>query len=123
MLCGRRLFDRGADGPSLLAVLDAEVTRPSDLRPEIDPRWDVVLVRGLARRPDDRYPTAGAMAAALATLAEGQTARASADLVALIARALAVPAEELAPSGSAPAGDDLLPTRPLRRPGTGPAAS
>jgi serine/threonine protein kinase len=43
---------------------------PSQLNPELPPAVDVVALRCLARRPDERYPDAGALLAALERLEE-----------------------------------------------------
>lgn len=38
--------------------------KPSDINPELPPQIDDVLIRALAKNPDERYPTAGEMIAA-----------------------------------------------------------
>ena len=43
---------------------------PSQLNPELPPAVDVVALRCLARKPDERYDDAGALLAALARLEE-----------------------------------------------------
>ncbi|HEU5171417.1 MAG TPA: protein kinase [Gemmatimonadales bacterium] len=64
------------EGDTVREVLTRKLTErpaaPRRLRPEL-PAWlDAVLLRALARRPDERYPGAGEFAAALAG---GRTAR------------------------------------------------
>jgi serine/threonine-protein kinase len=46
------------------AHLNREPPRPTDLRPELPADLDHVIATGLAKGPGDRYPTAGALAAA-----------------------------------------------------------
>ena len=44
---------------------------PSELRPEVPPDLDLVVLRALAKEPADRYPSAAAMDADLETVARG----------------------------------------------------
>lgn len=63
-LTGKRPF--AGQMPALLTrILDAEPLPPSQHRPGLDPRWDDVLARALAKSPDARYASAAEMAAAL----------------------------------------------------------
>jgi eukaryotic-like serine/threonine-protein kinase len=57
MLTGKPPFE--ADNPIALAMLhcNREPSPPSSLRPDLDARWDAVVVRALAKRPDDRFRT------------------------------------------------------------------
>jgi eukaryotic-like serine/threonine-protein kinase len=64
MLTGRRLF------PDLSGRADGEVKRPSEVREGISTALDDAVMRGLAADPDRRYPTAEAMALALAAAGE-----------------------------------------------------
>jgi eukaryotic-like serine/threonine-protein kinase len=64
MLTGRRLF------PDLPGRADGEVRRPSEVREGIPAALDDVVMRGLTSDPDRRYPTAEAMALALAAAGE-----------------------------------------------------
>jgi serine/threonine-protein kinase len=65
VLAGQRLFE--ADDPQTLIsqVLTRTAPPPSRLAPEIPRAVDEVVMRGLARKPGDRFPTALEMALAL----------------------------------------------------------
>jgi tetratricopeptide (TPR) repeat protein len=57
------------DAPSLVEVLGLmtmPVKPPSQLRPEVSPALDAVVLRAMAHEPEDRYPSAAAFAEALA---------------------------------------------------------
>ncbi|MGY1713708.1 protein kinase [Geodermatophilus sp. SYSU D01106] len=63
-LTARKPFG-GEDLPALLyAHLYAEPPRPSDVVPGLPPGLDDVVARGMAKRPEDRYPTPTALIAA-----------------------------------------------------------
>jgi tRNA A-37 threonylcarbamoyl transferase component Bud32 len=58
----------------LHAVMTASVVPPSTLNPQIPVALDAVLLRAIARRPEDRYPDVGQLAVALLPFARLQTA-------------------------------------------------
>ena len=91
LLCGKSLFYRGGEGPTLLALMSADVPRPTDLRDDIHPGWDAVIARAVARDPEARFASASLMAAALGDLDVGRGVDATEELAALIARLLALP--------------------------------
>ena len=62
MLAGRRLFKGGTDIETLGRVRAAMVDPPSALNPRVPAAFDRVVMKALARKPDDRYATAEAMA-------------------------------------------------------------
>jgi len=65
LITGRRLFAKGDPGATVTAVLAGHVQPPSQLRPEISPELDALLLKALAPAPDDRFATARDMAVAL----------------------------------------------------------
>ncbi|HEY7605036.1 MAG TPA: Stk1 family PASTA domain-containing Ser/Thr kinase [Gaiellaceae bacterium] len=62
------------DTPLEIAMkhLSATPEPPSEQRPEVPPELDSIVLRALAKRPEDRYQTAEAMDADLARAARGQ---------------------------------------------------
>lgn len=71
-LVGRQLFS-GGEANVMYAVLSSEVKRPGSLVPGLPAGLDDIVMKGLARDPDDRFSTALEMADAL----EGALAPAS----------------------------------------------
>ncbi|GAA1396108.1 hypothetical protein GCM10009613_46800 [Pseudonocardia kongjuensis] len=69
MLTGRPPFPGSEPATVLSAHLMTPPPRVTALRPELDPGWDDIVARGMAKAPDERYPTAGALAAAVTRLA------------------------------------------------------
>jgi eukaryotic-like serine/threonine-protein kinase len=65
MLTGKRLFDGEDEGEIYGKVLRADVVKPSKVAGGDRERTDSIVLRGLARNPDKRYPTARAMALAI----------------------------------------------------------
>ena len=63
-LTGERPF-RGQAPALLTRILQDDATPPGSLRPGLDPRWDELLVRALAKAPEARFASAAEMAAAL----------------------------------------------------------
>ncbi|WP_437654597.1 serine/threonine-protein kinase [Sorangium sp. So ce1182] len=64
-LTGERLFEGRGEALSILRLLQAGVDPPSARRPGVPPELEAITLRALAREPEDRYPTARAMALAL----------------------------------------------------------
>ena len=91
LVCGKPLFHRGSDGPTLLAVMSADVPRPTSSRDDIDPGWDTFVERALARDPAERFPSATAMSTALAELADARSGPSTEELAALVAHVLTLP--------------------------------
>ena len=68
MLAGRRLFKGATDIETLGRVRAALVDAPSAVNPRVPAAFDRVVMKALARRPEDRYSSAEAMATDLLTL-------------------------------------------------------
>ncbi|HEX6836145.1 MAG TPA: serine/threonine-protein kinase [Polyangia bacterium] len=65
-LCtSRRLFKRRSTYETYTAITKADVPPPHKLNPKVHEAVEAVIVRALALKPDDRYPTADAMLDAL----------------------------------------------------------
>jgi serine/threonine-protein kinase len=73
-LTGERLFLGSAEMPDLQRLLDADVQPPSTRIAGLAAAFDAVAMKALAREPDDRYPTARAMAIALEACGPAATA-------------------------------------------------
>ena len=65
LLTGRDLFARGSDAGTLRAALDCDVPPPSSLEAGLPPAIDALVMKALARDPDQRYSTARELAFAL----------------------------------------------------------
>jgi serine/threonine-protein kinase len=63
-LTGRRLFDDPDDATVIRRILAGDVPRPSDFA-EVPAELEACVMRALARRADDRFPSAEAFAEAL----------------------------------------------------------
>jgi serine/threonine-protein kinase len=64
-LTAQRLFDGDNEGAVLQKVLHGVITPPSTLVEGLSPEVDAVILKGLARNPNERYATAREMAVAL----------------------------------------------------------
>ena len=67
MLAGRRLFLGDTDYETVQAVSNADVPSLIGVHPEIDPQFESLLLKALARDPDDRFPSAREFGDALAS--------------------------------------------------------
>jgi hypothetical protein len=65
MLTGRRLFRGESDLDTLWQVLEGQVPDPASIAPDCPPALSACVLRALARRPEDRFPTALDFARAL----------------------------------------------------------
>jgi serine/threonine-protein kinase len=65
-LTGRLPFTGSTVSKLLLRIIREDAPRVSDLMPKIDPAIDDIVARLLARDPNDRFPSARAVARALA---------------------------------------------------------
>ena len=65
MLCGRPPFDAETDAATALARLTTEPPRPRQITPDLPRDLDDVVMRAMARDPDQRFATAAELRAAL----------------------------------------------------------
>ncbi|MFH1811269.1 MAG: serine/threonine-protein kinase [Pseudomonadota bacterium] len=65
MTCGRRLFKSDIEVETLRQILQADIPRPSSLRPDYPPPLEQVVMKALARDPAQRYQTADEMRRAI----------------------------------------------------------
>jgi serine/threonine-protein kinase len=67
LLVGRRPFPGAKVTEVMLAILQKEPTRPSAADParQVSPEWDPVVLKGLEKKPEDRYQTASEFANAV----------------------------------------------------------
>jgi TolB-like protein len=81
-------------GPSAQAILAQHTVQPvpplRELRPGVSAALEAVVMRALAKRPDDRFPTCAAFADALAAVPPGGSARGSAASALLTSTGLAL---------------------------------
>ncbi len=66
LLGGVKLFDGANDGAIMSSILDGTIPKPSVHSRSCTPELDAVVLKGLARTPEARWPSAKAMARALA---------------------------------------------------------
>src|SRR6185369_6079898 len=72
MLCARPPFDYPGVGELLGAHLHEPVTPPTTINPAITPALEAIVMKTLAKKPEERHQSMGALAADLARLL-GQT--------------------------------------------------
>ena len=70
-LTGRPPFEASDVRQVMNAHLFAPPPRPSLIRPAISPAFDEVIARGMAKKPADRYPSAGELARAASAAVSG----------------------------------------------------
>ena len=78
MLSGRRPFEGGSRASLMAAIVGAEPPALSSLQPRIPASLERLILRCLAKDPDDRWQTARDLAAELRWIAEGGSGTASA---------------------------------------------
>ncbi|HEX4416667.1 MAG TPA: protein kinase [Kofleriaceae bacterium] len=72
LITGTRLFWADNDVASLHRVLSGTVPRPREVRPELPEALEAILLTAVAHAPDQRYPTAHALAEAIEGYAAGE---------------------------------------------------
>lgn len=127
MCAGRPLFVRDSAETTLLAVIDGDIPRLSEVRAEVPPALDEACARALARDRDQRFATAAEFLADLSRcLYAASPPPTSAGLGALVAAAVPrIPDREAARGdiqAAVNAGDGGPTTRPMARGRTGNAA-
>ena len=81
LLTGRRLFKADSDVQTLARVRECNVPPPSRLNPQLPPGVDQIVLKALAKNPDDRYATAQEFRLALEDwLIQGRMSASSAHL-------------------------------------------
>ena len=65
LLTGKRLFEQTNQGALMLSVLEGEVLPPSAMAVGLPKAFDEIVLRGLSRDPEQRFPTAQEMASRL----------------------------------------------------------
>jgi hypothetical protein len=76
LLTGRPPFRAETDVDTILQVLDRDPPRPRTLNPQLDRDLEAVCLKCLEKKPQDRYPSAEALAEDLEHWQAGQTVRA-----------------------------------------------
>lgn len=71
MLCGRPPFDEGEPGRTLGALLTLEAPAPRALSPDLPEEVEAVILRAIAKAPEKRYPSIGALAGEIGLLLGG----------------------------------------------------
>jgi serine/threonine protein kinase len=64
-LAGQRLFQGETGAAIVLRHMEEQPAAPSSLRPEVSPELDAIVLRGLAKCPEERFSTAREMCEAL----------------------------------------------------------
>jgi serine/threonine-protein kinase len=70
LFTGRQLFDGKSDAEVMHRIVTCQVPAPSSFAAALPKIYDQILARGLARDPQQRYPTAQALALALEAVTE-----------------------------------------------------
>ena len=65
MVLGRRLFSNMADYEALQSVVEGRVPRPRSIDPNLDARLEMLMLKALGHRPDQRFSSAGELGKAL----------------------------------------------------------
>jgi serine/threonine protein kinase len=109
----QRLFKRPTEMSTLMAVAEEPIRAPRTVEPSIPPELDRLIMKALARNPDDRFASAQELRAALETLIrtsgwEADTLALSNYMRELFAGKLRAQAADVAAAGLASLEDFLL---------------
>ena len=74
---GRLPFNIKSPTDAILKHMQEEPPRPSELRPGLPPEVERIIIRSLAKKPENRFRTAGQMAATLRSTAENTSGQVS----------------------------------------------
>ncbi len=91
-IAGERPFERESELAVVFAHLNEPPPRLTEPRPGLPAAWDRVVARSLAKEPDARYATCGALAAAASDALRGRATRSRWPIAAAAALAVAVAA-------------------------------
>lgn len=72
-ICGRPPFTADSQAATALARLHSTPPRPRQIRPSVSRGLDEVIMRAISRDPDDRYPSAAELRAALLAVRGSET--------------------------------------------------
>ncbi len=113
LLTGVLPFESTDNYALMMQHLSVPPTPPSQLIPSLSPAMDAVVLRALAKQPEDRFPTVGALVVALeAALANANTAQVQAPAAPHLTTPIAPRATAALPNGD-PRGE--LPTQAATR--------
>jgi len=116
LLTGTRLFKRSTDMATLQAVSDCQVTPPSQVNPKLPADLDPIVMKALARKPEDRYGEALQLQLALEDwLVSHQLPSSSAHLAAFMQELYAERLAEEARLGEVLVEDDSMAPPPSRK--------
>ncbi len=62
ILCGKQAIAKGKVVEMLKRVIDGEIARPTEVVPSLPKPLEAIVLKALAKAPEDRYPTALALA-------------------------------------------------------------
>ena len=85
-LVGERLFAAETEGHTVTKILTAKVKPPSEASPGVDPAYDAIVLKALAKDPAERFQNAREMSIALAACARKADAHEVAEWIALVAK-------------------------------------
>ncbi|HZI63196.1 MAG TPA: TonB family protein [Thermoanaerobaculia bacterium] len=115
MLTGRRLFAGDNEISVLESVREGRIDRPRDVNPAVAPEVDALVVRALAKDPDERFQSAGEMQRELERLLSAlRPAPTQSDLAAFLRGLFGDPARAAAaaPAGAPAATRAVVPAAP-----------